>query len=83
MSATIGELLHIIQEAIRAEDPANVFVIGPQLQDAIWKIESGRQKDVKLAGVLRWEKLIKQVNNGRTNTTRGGARSPDHGEPAA
>lgn len=70
MSATIGELLHIIQEAIRAEDPANVFVIGPQLQDAIWKIESGRQKDVKLAGVLRWEELIKQVNNGRTNTTR-------------
>lgn len=70
MSATIGELLHIIQEAIRAEDPANEFVIGPQLQDAIWKIESGRQKDVKLSGVLRWEELIKQVNNGRTNTTR-------------
>lgn len=70
MSATIGELLHIIQEAIRAEDPGNVFVIGPQLQDAIWKIESGRQKDVQLAGVLRWEELIKQVNNGRTNTTR-------------
>lgn len=58
MSATISELIKAIQEGIQAKDPKEVF-IHSELESILWKINSGRMKDLDLSDTLRVKEIIK------------------------
>jgi len=62
--ATISELLLVIEEAVRAQDLVTPerkqwFVISAQIEDALWKIKSGRMQDISVDDSLRWKEINK------------------------
>lgn len=54
----LSEIILAVQEGIKATDPGQSFVLEHELDQILWKINSGRMKDLDIGHTLRIKELI-------------------------
>ena len=54
----LSEIILAVQEGIKATDPGQTFILEHELDQIIWKINSGRMKDLDIGHTLRIKELL-------------------------